>query len=55
MTIRNKDSQLIEYTAGEYLTSRSWKGLEVGGEHVVGKVVEGRAGIAMGYANEPGE
>ncbi|CAL1540844.1 unnamed protein product [Lymnaea stagnalis] len=39
--------------AGEYLSSRSWKGLEQKlGETPVGRAVEGQSGIAASYQNE---
>ncbi|KAH3697607.1 2-(3-amino-3-carboxypropyl)histidine synthase subunit 2-like [Dreissena polymorpha] len=42
-------------SAGEYLSMRSWKGLEQKlGETPVTRAVEGQKGIAMGYQTEPG-
>nr|KAG5714090.1 hypothetical protein BaRGS_020418 [Batillaria attramentaria] len=41
-------------TAGEFLSARSWRGLERKlGETPVEKAKEGRSGIALGYENEP--
>ncbi len=41
---------------GEFLSERSWKGLEQRlGETEVKKAVEGRRGIAMGYEGEAEE
>lgn len=39
---------------GEYLTHRSWQGLQQDlGQTAVHKAKEGRTGIAAGYASEP--
>lgn len=41
-------------TAGQYLSMRSWQGLEQKlGDTPVTKAVEGQKGIAMGYSDEP--
>lgn len=41
-------------TAGEFLSARSWQGLERKlGETPVEKAMEGRSGIALGYESEP--
>ena len=42
------------FSPGEFLSSRSWRGLEQDlGKTPVIKAVEGRKGIAASYANEP--
>ncbi|XP_069128208.1 2-(3-amino-3-carboxypropyl)histidine synthase subunit 2-like [Argopecten irradians] len=47
-------SEVPADTAGEYLASRSWRGLEQQlGETEVTRAVEGQKGIAAGYTNEP--
>ncbi|XP_033738046.1 LOW QUALITY PROTEIN: 2-(3-amino-3-carboxypropyl)histidine synthase subunit 2-like [Pecten maximus] len=54
---RNQNMAVSEVpadTAGEYLASRSWRGLEQQlGETEVTKALEGQKGIAAGYTNEP--
>lgn len=45
----------ITLNLAEYLSSRSWRGLEQKqGETPVTKAVEGRKGIAAGYTHEKG-
>ncbi|XP_060081378.1 2-(3-amino-3-carboxypropyl)histidine synthase subunit 2-like [Ylistrum balloti] len=57
MIPRNQNMAVSEVpadTAGEYLASRSWRGLEQKlGETEVTKALEGQKGIAAGYTNEP--
>ena len=46
----------ITLNLAEYLSSRSWRGLEQKqGETPVTKAVEGRKGIAAGYTHEKGQ
>ncbi|OWF34913.1 2-(3-amino-3-carboxypropyl)histidine synthase subunit 2-like [Mizuhopecten yessoensis] len=56
MLPRNQNMAVSEVpadTAGEYLASRSWRGLEQQlGETEVTKALEGQKGIAAGYTNE---
>ena len=50
----NKMTVGCVYVTGEYLSQRTWQGLEQKlGETAVVKAVEGQKGIAMGYADEP--
>ena len=50
----NKMTVCCVYVTGEYLSQRTWQGLEQKlGETAVVKAVEGQKGIAMGYADEP--
>ena len=45
----------ITLNLAEYLSSRSWRGLEQKqGETPITKAVEGRKGIAAGYTHEEG-
>jgi len=50
-----QDNRLIEHdSAGEFLASRSWQGLEAKlGETEVEKAVLGSHGLAAGYSHEP--
>ena len=57
VALRSQETQLATQhptTALEYLSGRSWQGLQVdSGDTEVKKVVEGRRGIAMNYTHEP--
>uniref|UniRef100_A0A914ZNC6 2-(3-amino-3-carboxypropyl)histidine synthase subunit 2 n=1 Tax=Parascaris univalens TaxID=6257 RepID=A0A914ZNC6_PARUN len=52
---RNDKSDMVLYTAGDYFTDRSWKGLDdsCSSHQEVIKICEGRSGIASSYACEP--
>ncbi|CAO3652063.1 unnamed protein product [Cunninghamella echinulata] len=56
LTLRNQETsitQLMNSTAGEYLRSRSYRGLDPKmGQDEAGDVKEGRSGIAKGYSME---
>ncbi|ORX92879.1 diphthamide biosynthesis protein [Basidiobolus meristosporus CBS 931.73] len=57
LTLRDQNNQistLLGSAAGEYLSTRSFRGLQQDlGESKVEKAEEGRAGIARGYSHEP--
>ncbi|XP_028408526.1 2-(3-amino-3-carboxypropyl)histidine synthase subunit 2-like [Dendronephthya gigantea] len=56
LVLKNQNTTLSTQptSAAGFLAQRSWKGLEPKrGETEVTKAVEGRSGIASGYANEP--
>lgn len=53
LILSNKENQVLRYAASEYLSSRTWQGLEIDHQNSeVKKAEDGRSGIAMSYENE---